>query len=86
MAPSGMKLFREWTASFKVNLPNLNGGDTINSLLTFEDYLMAIKSQIMQWSIEEFVIVAHSIGGCRALKIAEEFKASWSKSNKFQIQ
>lgn len=59
-----------------VDLPNRKGGDTINSLLTFEDYLMAIKSQIAQWGIEEFVIVAHSIGGCLALKIAEEFKSN----------
>ncbi len=58
-----------------VNLPNRNGGDTINSLLTFEDYLTSIKSQIAQWGIDEFVIVAHSIGGCLALKIAEEYKS-----------
>lgn len=37
---------------------------------------MVIKSQIIQWGIEEFMIVAHSIGGCLALKIAEEFKSN----------
>ncbi|MFD0590325.1 alpha/beta fold hydrolase [Paenibacillus sp. GCM10027627] len=38
------------------------------------DYISSIKRQIEDWGVQRFVLVAHSIGGVLALKLAEEFK------------
>ncbi|WP_097158723.1 alpha/beta fold hydrolase [Bacillus oleivorans] len=40
--------------------------------LTLQDYTVSIKRQIEGWEVKRFVIVAHSLGGVLALKVAHE--------------
>ncbi|WP_246469706.1 alpha/beta hydrolase [Cohnella nanjingensis] len=41
-----------------------------------EDYVTHIKKQISEWGSRRFVIVAHSLGGVLALKLASELSES----------
>lgn len=43
------------------------------SSLTLEDYVVHMKKQVNEWSTPRFVIVAHSLGGVLALRLASEF-------------
>ncbi len=56
-----------------IDLPNRNGGDKVNSTLTFNDYISLIKENINQSGFDEFIIVAHSIGGILGIEVAEYF-------------
>lgn len=40
--------------------------------LSMEDYVTHMKKQVDEWGIRKFVIVAHSLGGVLALKLASE--------------
>ncbi|MBK6264895.1 alpha/beta hydrolase [Marivirga sp. S37H4] len=56
-----------------VDFPNRKKGDKVNLQLSFKHYSDAVIQQVEQWNIESFVIVAHSVGGCVGLKVAEHF-------------
>lgn len=57
-----------------VDFPNRMKSDNANKDLTFVDYVASVSEQIENWDNKDFVIVAHSIGACVALKVAERFK------------
>ncbi|MCQ6561181.1 alpha/beta fold hydrolase [Paenibacillus mendelii] len=52
--------------------PLLSGQDLSRQGLTMDDYVTDMKRQIEQWPVKRFVIVAHSIGGVLAQRLAEE--------------
>lgn len=57
-----------------VDYPNRKKKDgNPNSNLTFDDYVNHIQGQISQWNNSQFIIVAHSIGACLGLKVAQHF-------------
>lgn len=55
-----------------VDFPQRQGAKALREGLTLQDYTTYIKQQIEAWEVKRFVIVAHSIGGVLALKIANE--------------
>ncbi|AUP80550.1 alpha/beta fold hydrolase [Flavivirga eckloniae] len=57
-----------------IEFPNREIGDKTNDKLLFEDYLNSAIDQINNWEINQFVIIAHSIGGCIGLKLNDHFK------------
>ena len=57
-----------------INYPNRNKGDQANQHLTFSDYVEDVVVQIKNRSFENFILVAHSIGGVVGLKVADQFK------------
>ncbi|MBD0383221.1 alpha/beta fold hydrolase [Paenibacillus sedimenti] len=59
--------------SLLVDFPEREGDKTIRQSLSLQDYITHIKQQIQAWDVLKFVIVAHSLGGVLALKIAEDF-------------
>jgi len=42
--------------------------------LTFDDYVSSTIKPIAGWKNDSFIIVAHSIGACVGLKVADHFK------------
>ena len=54
-----------------VELPNRGKGDRANRGLTLGDYADAVVRQVERWECGRMVLVAHSIGGCVALEVAE---------------
>lgn len=61
--------------ALSVDFPNRNGDDKANQRLHLEDYVKSVIQEIENWEIEKFIIVAHSIGGCVGLKVAEYFNS-----------
>ena len=57
-----------------IDFPNRKSKGNANAKLTFDDYLNTVAKEIKQWQKDNFIIVAHSIGACVGLKIAEQFK------------
>lgn len=57
-----------------IDFPNRKPNDNPNSKLTFDSYTDAAITKIKKWQKDEFIIVAHSIGACVGLKVAEHFK------------
>ncbi len=57
-----------------IDFPNRNSGQHLNSGLSFEDYTDRVSTDLKNWDIDQFIIVAHSIGACVGLKVAENFK------------
>jgi len=55
------------------DFPNREGPKDENRSLLFADYLDSLARQIEHHDFDEFVIVAHSIGGCLGLKLANRF-------------
>ncbi|WP_449621183.1 alpha/beta fold hydrolase [Robertmurraya sp. Marseille-Q9965] len=55
-----------------VNFPEREGENGIRQELTLQEYNAYIKRQIEAWKVRKFVIVAHSLGGVLALKIAND--------------
>lgn len=55
-----------------VNFPEREGENGLLQSLTLQEYTAYIKRQIEDWRVRKFVIVAHSLGGVIALKIANE--------------
>lgn len=57
-----------------IDFPNMKISDNANQTLTFDDYVNSTIEQIKKWDTKNFIIVAHSIGACVGLKVAEQFK------------
>lgn len=57
-----------------IDFPNRKISDNANQTLTFDDYINSTIEQIKKWNTNNFIIVAHSIGACVGLKVAEQFK------------
>lgn len=57
-----------------IDFPNKNLEEKDIGKLTFEDYVDHTIKQIENWEKDEFIIVAHSIGACIGLKVANHFK------------
>lgn len=57
-----------------IDFPNRNPAKNSNAKLTFTSYVNKAVTEIKNWQKNNFIIVAHSIGACVGLKIAEEFK------------
>jgi pimeloyl-ACP methyl ester carboxylesterase len=55
-----------------VNFPHREGLNKLRQRLTLEDYITHINKQIQAWGVKKFVIVAHSLGGILALRIAND--------------
>lgn len=60
--------------SLLIDLPMRSGKDEERCKLTFRDYCAEVTRQIDNWPVSRFVIVAHSIGGVIALRLADELK------------
>lgn len=57
-----------------VDYPNRSGRHVAGGKLTLADYTAYMHEQIEQWGTRRFILVAHSLGGVLALRLAEEFK------------
>ncbi|WP_428740197.1 alpha/beta fold hydrolase [Tenacibaculum sp.] len=57
-----------------IDFPNRKSNDKQNLKLTFDDYINKTTTEIRNWGNDNFIIVAHSIGACIGLKVAEQFK------------
>ncbi|WP_411842338.1 alpha/beta fold hydrolase [Salinicoccus sp. HZC-1] len=55
-----------------VDFPEREGENKSRKGLTLQEYNAHIKRQIEAWSVEKFVIVAHSLGGIFALKLSND--------------
>lgn len=55
-----------------VEFPNRSQEETEDSNLS--DYALHVITQIREWGVDKFIILAHSIGGCIGLMVAEAFK------------
>ncbi|RJE86381.1 alpha/beta hydrolase [Paenibacillus sp. 1011MAR3C5] len=60
--------------SLFIDLPLRSGTDEVRCKLTFLDYCAEATRQIESWPVRKFIIVAHSIGGSIALRLAEDLK------------
>jgi pimeloyl-ACP methyl ester carboxylesterase len=54
-----------------VDFPQREGEKAWRQKLSLQDYVTHIERQIQAWEVHKFIIVAHSIGGVLALKIAD---------------
>lgn len=59
--------------SLLLDFPLRKGPVDSRSDLALEDYVSHMEHQVNQWGIQRFVIVAHSLGGVLALKLASKF-------------
>ncbi len=57
-----------------IDFPNRKTEGNLNAQLTFDDYVSSAVNEIKSWGHIHFIIVAHSIGACVGLKVAEQFK------------
>lgn len=57
-----------------IDFPNRMSHDHTNDELAFDDYVGSVCDKIRSWECDRFIIVAHSIGACVGLKVAEHFK------------
>lgn len=55
-----------------LEFPLRKGSVDSRSRLSLEDYVAHMKNQVEEWGVQRFVIVAHSIGGVIALRLASE--------------
>ncbi len=60
----------------EIEFPNREQSAITNKKVQFEEYVNRAIQQIQNWEVKRFTIVAHSIGGCLALKLNEHFKES----------
>jgi pimeloyl-ACP methyl ester carboxylesterase len=58
--------------SLLVDFPLRNGTYESRQGLTLEDYVIHIKRQVEEWHVQKIVLVAHSLGGILALRIASD--------------
>ena len=54
-----------------VDFPNRGQGDRANRNLALRDYAEAVVEQVERWGRGRVALVAHSIGGCVALEVAD---------------
>lgn len=61
--------------SLAIDYPNgyVAGGQTSRKHLSMQDYISHMNEQIKAWKVRKFIVVAHSLGGTLALKIAAAF-------------
>lgn len=59
--------------SLLLDFPLRKGPVDSRSDLALDDYVSHMEHQVSQWGIQRFVIVAHSLGGVLALKLASKF-------------
>lgn len=64
-----MKL--DWQV-LRINFQNRGNGPA-NTGLRYEDYVEEVVQQIDNWTVDQIVIVGHSIGGCIALNVAARY-------------
>src|SRR5690554_5971315 len=57
-----------------IDFPNKNTPPNKVNTLLFDDYIKATVNQIKTWNHNQFIIVAHSIGACIGLAVANHFK------------
>jgi pimeloyl-ACP methyl ester carboxylesterase len=57
-----------------IDFPNRKTEGNQNAQVTFDDYVKSTVAEITNWEHSHFIIVAHSIGACVGLKVAEHFK------------
>jgi pimeloyl-ACP methyl ester carboxylesterase len=57
-----------------IDLPNREKGDKANASLTFGDYVQKVIDRVVEWDQMKIVIVAHSIGGCIGMKVADHLQ------------
>jgi pimeloyl-ACP methyl ester carboxylesterase len=57
-----------------IDFPNRKSEGDQNAHLTLDDYVKSTVAKITNWEHSHFIIVAHSIGACVGLKVAEHFK------------
>jgi pimeloyl-ACP methyl ester carboxylesterase len=55
-----------------VESPHRKGSFELRKELSFVDYVTHMKRQVDEWGTRKFVIVAHSLGGTFALRLASE--------------
>ncbi|MBH5319658.1 alpha/beta hydrolase [Paenibacillus sp. GSMTC-2017] len=66
---------KELTAPFLlVDSPLRKGLDKDRSALKMDDYTKDMRDQIEKWNVQKFVIVAHSLSGALALRLADELR------------
>ncbi|HMQ06531.1 MAG TPA: alpha/beta hydrolase [Saprospiraceae bacterium] len=58
-----------------IDILNRKSEQYLNSRLSFEDYIELVSTDLKNWDISHFIIIAHSIGACVGLKVAENFKS-----------
>jgi len=58
--------------SLLVDFPLRKSAVDARSRLSMEDYVMHMKRQVDEWGIHKLVLVAHSLGGVLALKLAAQ--------------
>lgn len=57
-----------------IDFPNRNLDFRSNQKLRFDDYIDSIVRKVEKWDVQKFIIVAHSIGGCIGMRVAEFFR------------
>lgn len=57
-----------------IEFPNRIPSEKNNKGILFDDYLKSAIQQIEKWTAKEFVIVAHSIGGCLGVSLSDHFQ------------
>lgn len=58
-----------------IDFPNRKKGSKSIAKLTFDDYVSTTINEINNWKVDRFIIVAHSIGACVGLKVADHYKS-----------
>lgn len=56
-----------------IDFPNDNKRGEFNSKQSLENYVKETVNAIKNWNVNNFIIVAHSVGGIVALKLVKEF-------------
>lgn len=64
-----MKL--DWKV-LRINFQN-RGNGPMNKGLHYQDYVDEVIQQIENWTVDQIVIVGHSIGGCIAMNVAAKY-------------
>lgn len=60
--------------SLAIDFPGVKRNGKAIDIVTFDDYIDAAANQIKNWKKDRFIIVAHSIGACVGLKVANHFR------------
>ncbi|GIO67907.1 alpha/beta fold hydrolase [Paenibacillus cookii] len=55
-----------------IDFPFRQAEDAIRQKMSLHDYIADINNQIDRWGVERFILVAHSLGGVPALRIAAD--------------
>ncbi len=56
-----------------IEFPNRLTDGNVNESLKMDDYVRSASEQIENWTVDEFIIVAHSIGAVVGLKLANQY-------------